>query len=167
MKRRYLLLITAGAASVIFGALARAAEIAVEFAEKAAWSSMFEIEFSELALRKARSSDLAAFANRIIADHTEAGHELESLVAGKFRLPTRLKSEDEELWQKLENTEEGFDQLYVEMQIKAHEDLVALFTAFVQAGEDGPLKQFAVKTLPVLEQHLDMIRTIEQKLGVT
>ena len=140
MKRRHLLVMAAGAASVIFGASARAAEIAAEFAEKAAWSSMFEIESSELALRKARSSELAAFANRMIVDHTEAGHELESLAAGKFRLPTRLKSEDEELWQKLENTEEGFDQLYVEMQIKAHEDVGGAFCGIRASRRGWPAK---------------------------
>jgi Domain of unknown function (DUF4142) len=47
-----------------------------------------------------------------------------------------------------------FDQSYDQIQLKAHQDAVALFEAYAKGGDDAALKTWAAKTLPHLKQHL-------------
>ena len=54
-----------------------------------------------------------------------------------------------------------FDQSYDQMQVKGHEDAVALFTAYAKGGADPELKKWAAKTLPNLEWHLTMAQKLK------
>jgi predicted outer membrane protein len=47
-----------------------------------------------------------------------------------------------------------FDEGFVETQIKAHQDAIALFTEQVNSGTDAELKSYAEKHLPALRDHL-------------
>lgn len=58
--------------------------------------------------------------------------------------------------------DDAFDQVYVEAQIAAHDEAVALFQAFATGDPDGALKAFAVQTLPTLVQHQKHINAISQ-----
>jgi putative membrane protein len=48
-----------------------------------------------------------------------------------------------------------FDSNYAAMQVKAHEDAIALFEDYAKSGDNTDLKQWAQKTLPTLKEHLD------------
>jgi putative membrane protein len=39
------------------------------------------------------------------------------------------------------------------MQTQAHKEAVALFSAYANSGDDPAMKEFAKKTLPVLQMH--------------
>ncbi|MER9977598.1 DUF4142 domain-containing protein [Mesorhizobium sp. M0085] len=41
----------------------------------------------------------------------------------------------------------------MEMQTQAHKEAVALFSAYANSGDDPATKEFAKKTLPVLQMH--------------
>ena len=60
-------------------------------------------------------------------------------------------------------TEKGFDGSYVATQLDAHKDAVKLFQDYVQSGSPGPVKDFATKTLPVLQHHLEMVTALNAK----
>jgi putative membrane protein len=49
------------------------------------------------------------------------------------------------------------------MQVSAHKDAVSLFERYAKGGEDPKLKDWAGKTLPALQHHLEMA----QNLGKT
>jgi putative membrane protein len=49
------------------------------------------------------------------------------------------------------------------MQVSAHKDAVSLFERYAKGGEDPKLKDWAGKTLPTLQHHLEMA----QNLGKT
>jgi len=53
-----------------------------------------------------------------------------------------------------------FDRLYGRMQVAAHQEAVALFTAYAQSGEDPSLRAFAQSALPTLQHHLRMARRL-------
>ncbi|MER9544787.1 DUF4142 domain-containing protein [Mesorhizobium sp. M0437] len=42
---------------------------------------------------------------------------------------------------------------YIDMQTQAHKEAVALFSAYANSGDDPAMKEFAKKTLPVLQMH--------------
>jgi putative membrane protein len=55
---------------------------------------------------------------------------------------------------------QDFDALYAQEQIQAHQEAVMLFTSEQQSGTDSDIKNFAAKTLPVIQQHLSMAQQL-------
>jgi putative membrane protein len=49
-----------------------------------------------------------------------------------------------------------FASAYDPMQVSAHEDAVSLFERYAKAGDNAKLKDWAGKTLPALQHHLQM-----------
>jgi putative membrane protein len=52
----------------------------------------------------------------------------------------------------------AFDKKYLKMELTGHEKTIALFKAEASSGSAENLKSFASTTLPILEQHLSMIK---------
>ena len=50
----------------------------------------------------------------------------------------------------------GFDRMYLTMQVAAHQEAVAMFSAYAQTGSDPALRNFAAQALPGLQMHLAM-----------
>jgi putative membrane protein len=65
---------------------------------------------------------------------------------------------------RLFTTEKGFDSAYVDTQLRAHQDAVALFKDYAANGPTPALKSFAEKTLPTLENHLKMVQDLRSKI---
>lgn len=134
-----------------------------DFVKNAAISGMFEIQSSELALRKKVSAD-RQFAERMIKDHKKAAAELKRLVRTDHidaQIPTALDSEHQKMLDQLRG-ENGsqFVKDYDQMQQQGHQQAVALFQGYSQSGDNPKLKQWAAKTLPVLQQHLSMAQKL-------
>jgi putative membrane protein len=49
-------------------------------------------------------------------------------------------------------------------QLRDHEKNVQLLENEIQSGQEGAMKDFAEKTLPVVEQHLAMAKQLQAKL---
>jgi len=52
-----------------------------------------------------------------------------------------------------------------EVLVKDHEKAVQLFSTEAQEGKDADIKAFASKTLPTLQEHLQMARQLTQQQG--
>jgi len=163
MKRAFLL---AGACA-IFAAPAFAQSATTpstpDFVKKAAISDMFEIRSSELALNKKVTAD-RTFAKTMIHDHTETSEQLKGLVKSgevKAEVPADLDSEHQQMLDQLgKESGASFDKDYDQMQLKGHEEAVALFKSYAENGDDPALKRWAAKTLPHLEHHLAMAKKL-------
>ena len=55
---------------------------------------------------------------------------------------------------------EDFAGEYDPMQVSAHKDAVSLFERYAKGGEDPKLKDWAGKTLPALQHHLEMAQDL-------
>jgi len=139
--------------------------LAQDFVTKVAISDMFEIQSSQLALSKEPDSDTKPFAQRMVADHQKTSSELKSMVEGgkvKATLPTAMDSDHQGMLDQLKaKSGKDFDQSYDQIQVKAHQDAVALFEAYAKGGDDAELKRWAAKTLPHLKQHLTMAQKLK------
>jgi len=162
MSTLRLLAVALGSALIGFGlsqvkAQADQAPSPVEFINRAAISGIYEVEAARMALDKAQGADVKSFAATMIKDHTEAGEELKA-VAGDFPVPTALDSAHQALIDELSAaTSQAFDEIYWRQQSEAHKEAVSLFTEFSTEGENGAVKGFAAKVLPVLQHHREMI----------
>jgi putative membrane protein len=165
MAKRSILAAGCGLFTSIFFVGAAQAQSAQDFVNKVAISDMFEIQSSRLALAKQPDKDTKPFAEKMIRDHQKTSNELKALVKGgkvKAELPTSLDSEHQKMLDELKaKSGKEFDSNYDQIQVKAHEDAVALFDAYAQGGDNPELKRWAAKTLPHLKEHLTMAEKLK------
>lgn len=134
-----------------------------EFLKQAAQNGHAEVEGSKLALSKASSPEVKAFAQKMVDDHSKAGEELSALAASKGVKVSDEPSLAQKAKLKLLSLRDGlsFDQHYADsIGVKAHQDTVKLFQKASDEAKDPEVKAFATKTLPVLQHHLDMSRDL-------
>jgi len=76
-----------------------------------------------------------------------------------------LDAQHQQLLQRLQSADSGsFDRTYVQQQVQAHQQAVDMFTAYSQHGDNAQVKQWAAKTLPTLQQHLQRAQQLQQSL---
>ncbi|HEY5823803.1 MAG TPA: DUF4142 domain-containing protein [Cyclobacteriaceae bacterium] len=140
-----------------------------EFAVAAADGSMFEVQLGQLALTKASSPKVKAFAQSMVDDHTKANEELKSLAQTKnITLPSTISEEKQKDYDKLaEKSGADFDKAYSEFMVKDHKDDVDQFKKAAEKCEDAEIKSWAAEKLPVLESHLSMAESLEDAVDGT
>jgi putative membrane protein len=133
------------------------------FVKKATVSDTYEIAAGRIAETKATSADVKTFANRMITDHTKSSDQLKSILSKKGHTPAPppIDPAHKAMLNKLRNAgAQDFDSLYAQQQIQAHQEAVMLYTSEQQSGTDPDIKNFAVQTLPVIQQHLSMAQQL-------
>ena len=138
----------------------------VMFATKAAQGGLAEVQMGKLAADKATNPDVKAFGQKMVDDHTKANDNLKSIAADeKMTLPDSLNPKDQALYTKLQNAPAGkFDHEYVMAMVKDHQMDVKEFQKEATSGQDPKVKGFASDTLPVIQMHLDHIKTIASSM---
>ena len=132
-----------------------------DFVNQAAISDMFEIQSSQLAALRA-NEPTKAFASQMITAHQKTSNELKSVVqSGKAdaSVPSELDSSRQKMLEKLKSLND-FTKQYDKDQVSAHKDAVSLFRRYAKGGDDAALKDWAGKTLPDLERHLEMAQNL-------
>ena len=132
------------------------------FIESASESGLAEIENGKLAVQKSQSADVKKFAQMMIDDHQAANQELIDL-AGQLRLKP---SDDAAMTDRvkkliLEYREGSFDKAYADNQVDAHEKAIELFRKQAEDTDVPDLQDYASKTLPKLEAHLQEAKKLQ------
>jgi len=135
------------------------------FVKKACSAGLAEVKAGEMALQKAHEAKVKNFAQRMIDDHSKANRQLEELASRKgWTLSKTIDDKCQKDIDKLSGaTAQEFDRMYMEGQLKAHEEAVKLFQHEADAGQDADLKSWANKTLPTLREHLQMAKDAGEK----
>jgi putative membrane protein len=101
----------------------------------------------------------------MITDHTKTSSELKGLVPTELTpaIPKSLDDSSQKKLDKLRNAKpEDFAGDYDPMQVSAHKDAVSLFERYAKGGDSVKLKEWAGKTLPALQHHLQMAEQMEK-----
>ncbi len=130
------------------------------FITTAAQGGMAEVQDAQLALTKARSPRVKAYANEMIADHTPVNQQIMQLAQQKgVTLPTTVNDMQQQQMTMLQGeTGARFDRDYMRGQAMDHDMMVKLFQDEATNGQDPDLKMLAQNTLPVLQKHLMQAR---------
>ena len=138
------------------------------FINDAAPGGMAEVELGKMAVSKAQNADVKAFAQKMIDDHSKAGEELKKLAdQKKVKLPPDVLPAHKQLMDKLSKMSGAdFDKQYVEAMVEAHDKDVTAFENVSKTAGDADVKAFAMKTLPTLKMHQEMIKKIAGKMGM-
>src|SRR5262249_45745432 len=125
-----------------------------------------EVKFAELALKRGQGDEVKKFAQHMIKDHTKANDQLKTIAnSEKYTLSATMDPKHQDLYRKLTGlTGADFDREYILTQVKDHEKAVALFEQEAQNGKNMKLKDFAVKTLPTLREHLESVRRLNDEM---
>ncbi|MBB2200805.1 DUF4142 domain-containing protein [Gluconacetobacter tumulisoli] len=136
-----------------------------DFVKIATISDLFEIGSSELALQN-QNQAITTFATRMVEDHKKTSAALKDLVSSsnlQAAQPTTMDESHQKLLDSLKKLHgDLFVRQYRKDQISGHEDAVSLFRRYAQGGENAALKNWATQTLPTLEDHLKMARSLPE-----
>lgn len=131
-----------------------------DFVTRVAYSDIFEIRSSELALEKSQTPEIRSFAEQMIADHKASTEALKTAAAADgipVEPPPEVDADGAEMMDSLRGAADGFDAVYQRMQIEKHDEAIALFDSFARGGETPALKTFAAGMLPKLLHHREML----------
>jgi len=133
-----------------------------KFIQKVSADGVGEVQLGQLALQKAASDDVKKFAQRMIDDHTKANQQLQQIAsASGVPIAQQPNAGIENVKQQLSAVSgQAFDQYYMAIMLQGHDNAVAEFMHENQVGQNTDLKNFASSTLPVLDEHLNTVRTI-------
>jgi putative membrane protein len=133
-----------------------------KFVMEAAMGGMKEVELGRLAAERGSSDAVKQFGQKMVDDHSRANSELVQLSSGKgITLPTALDAKHQAVMTRMGALSGAeFDRAYATEMVKDHNKTVALFQRQASRGTDSDLKAFAQRTLPTLQEHLQMARTL-------
>jgi putative membrane protein len=128
---------------------------------------MAEVDHGNLATQRAHARDVKEFAQRMVTDHGKANSELLAIANRKqLKVAPDMGAKHRAMQQKLSGMSgEDFDRHYMKHMVEGHEAAVKLFQTEAKHGKDTDLKHFAEKTLPVIEEHLKMAKSIQERVG--
>ena len=136
-----------------------------DFVTEAANSDILELAAAKLAEGKG-NADEKKFAEQMTTDHTKTSKDLKGLVDSgdvKATIPVKLDSTGQKKLDELNDAKpEDFARYYDPMQVSAHKDAVSLFERYAKSGDNPKLKDWAGKTLPTLQHHLEMAQNLNK-----
>jgi putative membrane protein len=147
-----------------------------EFVNRMGAAGLAEVELGKLASDRAMDADVKAFAQMMVRDHSRADDALSKIASQlNIQMPTQLDPVHRELADRLSKLKGAeFDREYMAAMVKGHEDVAGLLRSFTSAdrpiGTSGrargeqALMEWAMKTMPTVERHLERARQIQQKL---
>ena len=124
------------------------------FVREASAAGLAEVRDAQQALQMAKRDEVRQAARQILTDHQAANAKLKALAEQK-NLPLATAPAPSPA-----SKHSDFDRGYVAAQIEAHETAIGLFKSQVANGRDNELRAFASETLPTLEKHLAMMRSL-------
>lgn len=138
------------------------------FYKNAAEAGISEVDAGKLAADKGSSQAVKDFGAMMVKDHTAANDKLKTVADSKnISLPTTASIGQMAAKAKLQVLSgDTFDKSYIQGQIKAHEDTVALLKKEKATGQDPEAKAFATTVLPKVQAHLKKIKSIAADAGV-
>ena len=143
--------------------LARADDAAGTFLRQAWQSTRMELDSAELA-RQRQMHDLAPLAETMLEDNAYLGQQLQDIAAQDGEtLANELDAAAEAVLEGLRILPDAaFRTAWLQHELAAHRQALALFGDYAAKGQDEELRAFASETLPQIQAHLDAIVALQK-----
>jgi putative membrane protein len=138
----------------------------LKWMQTAARAGIAEVEAGKLAAAQGKRDDVRAFGKQMMEDHGKANEELKAIAARKgVTLPDKMDSTHIKEATKLSGLNgDKFDKEYLSNAgVSDHTAAEKLFKKGSSDLKDPDLKAFAQKTLPTVQQHLQMAKDMKSK----
>ena len=138
------------------------------YVARAGASDRLEISEGRLADARGVRPRIKAFARMMLRDHARSTALLRAAVRAETdRDPPApvLDAMQARMLAALRTTPaRRFDEVYVAQQVQAHAQALDLHRAYAATGGDAELRQTAQLIAPIVQQHLDMARDLQQRM---
>jgi putative membrane protein len=152
-----------GAASVSGTSSSQLSATDMRFIKDASQDGIAEVKMGYMGVQNGTSSAVKNLGQKLIQDHTAANKELEQLASQKGAMITpEVDAKHQKALDglsKLSGTE--FDKAYIHHAVMEHEKDIKKFQAAADKATDQDIRAFAQRTLPILQQHLDMAKNAQ------
>jgi len=134
------------------------------FVKMAAIDGMHEVELGKIAQTQAKNDDVKKFAEQMVKDHGKANEELKTAAkAASIAVPDKLDDKHQkhiDAFKDYKGT--NFDQDYMKHMVSDHTEAVALFTRASKEAKNKEIKDFATRTLPTIQAHLEQAKKLNK-----
>ncbi|WP_313069420.1 DUF4142 domain-containing protein [Atlantibacter hermannii] len=131
-----------------------------------AQANINEVAAAKIALSKAESSEVKAYAQKMVDDHGSALTKVQAVAKQKgVTLPTEPDAKHKAMAEKLEKQSgDDFDKMYMENAgTKDHEMVLSELKSDAEKIKDPDVKALADAHTPVVEQHLKEAQQMEKQ----
>jgi putative membrane protein len=133
---------------------------------KAAQGGQAEVALGQLAQAKATDSQVKAYGQMLVTDHSKANDDLMSIARTKsVTLPSDMSAAQKSTKDRLDKqTGAAFDRAFMNQMVRDHQNDIKEFEQ-ASKSSDPDVKAFAEKALPTLRHHLEEAQRIVKTLG--
>jgi putative membrane protein len=134
------------------------------FVKMAASSGMHEVELGKIAAAQAKKDEVKKFAEMLVKDHTKANEDLKAAAkAANIAVPEQMEEKHKKHVETFKNYKgSDFDADFIKHEVADHTEGVALFTRASKEAKNKEIKDFATKTLPALQKHLEEAKKLSK-----
>ncbi len=123
-----------------------------------------EVNAGKLAAQKATKADVKAFGQMMIKDHSEMQQKLLQLAQARtYPLPHAATDTPPFDLKFTKMSVDEFDRAYIHDMVAGHRSTVERFQNYSLTGKDPQVKEFARQALPMLKEHLEAIKALDEK----
>ncbi len=122
-----------------------------------------EVSAGQLAVQKAKRTEVRSFGQIMVKDHGGAQQQLKELARQQQIILPAAATGGIQPDPALKNAADNFDQLYVHAMVSGHRNTVATFETYATNGRNPAIKAFARLMLPTLKAHLMQITAIDKQ----
>lgn len=123
---------------------------------------VFEITTAMMAVKNASNPQLRNFATMLIAHHTNLTNSTlaTAKAAGVMPPPPELTPMQKGMISQLIAAGPGFDRIFLQQQLAAHQQALALQTGYAASGDVPALRAGASAAVPVIRGHIEQVQQL-------
>ena len=137
------------------------------FANAVAINDMYEVAAGRIALERAQSPRVRAFARKMVDAHIETTARLKATIRNNnvnVTLPDQVDARRRGMLDDLRGAGvRNFDHRYLVQQVSAHREVDILVHRYSKVGKINAVRDFAARTDRLIEMHLSMARDLLNK----
>jgi putative membrane protein len=137
------------------------------FIREARAANLLEVMLGQQAGKKASSSAVKQFAERMVTDHTKMGNDWAALAPKTGpTISSPLTSEQRATVTRLDGLKgTEYDREYMTTMVEDHQQDVATFQRLGPSAQSPDVRQLASSSLATMEEHLSMARQVAAQVG--
>ena len=139
-----------------------------DFVVKATIANKEEINILQAGIDNGTSKELKAHARMMLTDHKKLGDKVSAYASDKgYTLPADDNGKANDELTKLNSHSKGndWDKAWVDFMVNAHSDDISMFEKAQNNAKDSTLKNMIGSALPVLQNHYDMVKQLQNNMS--
>lgn len=137
-----------------------------DFYNKLTQSNLTEVRLGELALFKSDNEEIRELGRILIEDHLRLQEDMREQIGEGITLPSQVTGRTQKELNRLAKLSgERFDREFLDFMIQEHEKDISFLEQNARDLRSEEAVNFADRTIPILESHLERAEEIREQLG--